>query len=60
MKNDYDNKYYLHYYQFNVSDADNTGMGMCWKSGAEEVGKGQIMKGFTEPEGAKENCFGAL
>lgn len=29
MKNDYDNKYYLHYYQFNVSDADNTGMGMC-------------------------------
>ena len=52
MKNDYNINYYLYYYQFKMSEADTTGMGEHIENGGREVGKGQIMKGFAEPEGA--------
>lgn len=35
-----------------MSEADTTWMGECFEDAGREGGKGQIMRGFAEPEGA--------
>ena len=42
----------MYYYLFKISEADTTRMGECIEDAGREGGKGQIMRGFAEPERA--------